>query len=530
MEPVVTLDAAAVESLLARLDVELDEVPVFSFAARIGDGAPELAFGSVLFVPSQVAQLSWPEWAVEQGASMASLVDMWKDAGVDVSAWANFTEQRGDWLFGRLSATFDEVVSWLTSFLAGAEAEIPGGPVVRAETRAASGLIRTFEHLTSPAGLLTNQARRPTTGYFFPIVTGIAASDAPVSWDVDGYRVPSAGLWVLGLPLADPPLCSRPFDPSAPPVPGLYVGRLERRAWITDLRGEPGSEQFQVGLGFDDARISLAELELDLEEFVDGDLIAARRLRLADIALPTGPLGPGEQVVVGMPSVGPRLHRQVRLYDRDGVLLDISDRLPTIEKIEIVGIVTPGGDELKGSAGGLAPVALLDRLRRSDAAAEAYKQLLEDGLAGRVIDDPATGLPVLSGLLQEAHGDLSVLDPYFGWDVADWAILARASGSVRVLTGHGYLKNNGTMDQRVKVPPAGTASASTSFEAKSWRTGTPPWHDRFYIWAGGGLSVGTSPAGLGKRVARIDRISAVEAAGLQSLFDTWWVSADVAAL
>lgn len=528
MEPQGVLKEADVKAILDRMAIEEDEEAVFSFAARVGTEGLDLVFASVLFACSDVAQASWPEWSAEQRASMATLLAMWEQAGVDVSAWSSFVEERNGWVFGRRVLGSDDVVSWLTSLLTDGGAEIPDGPLVSAQTRAATGLIRTFEHSTSPASLLTSAAHRPTTGYFFTIVTDITAADGPTTWDVDGYPLPSPGLWVLGLPLAEPPLHSKPFDPDAVPVPGLYVGRLERRAWIADLRAEPGSDLFRIGLGFDERRISLAELEIDLEEFADGELIAARRLRLGDIALPPGPLALGEQIVVGMPSVGPRLHRQVRLYDRDGVLLDTSDRAPTIEKIEFVATVDDGAEAVAGAVGGAPAVSLLERLALADGAEAAYVKLLEDGLAGRVIDDPTTGMPLLAGMLQEAQADLSVLDPYFGWSVGDWQVLAHAAGSVRVLTGHGHMKKNGTIDQRVTVPPAGTAPGSASFEVRSWRSGTPPWHDRVYLWPGGGLSVGTSPSGLGKRVARIDRMTAIEAAGWQNLFNTWWAGGDVA--
>lgn len=70
---------------------------------------------------------------------------------------------------------------------------------------------------------------------------------------------------------------------------------------------------------------------------------------------------------------------------------------------------------------------------------------------------------------------------------------------------------------------------ATSFKARAW-PGKPPWHDRIYLWKGGGLSVGTSPSGLGHRVARLDRLNANEAAGWQTMFNAWWVDPTVAAV
>jgi hypothetical protein len=128
----------------------------------------------------------------------------------------------------------------------------------------------------------------------------------------------------------------------------------------------------------------------------------------------------------------------VRLHDRDGLPLDIGDRMPTLERIQL-SVQAGDAEPVVIVIGGAPPAALLERLARAD-------------------------------------------------------------------------------------------KAAASLEARSWRGGTAPWHDRFYLWQGGGLSVGTSPSGLGKRVARIDRLNANEAAGWQNLFNTWWASADVAAV
>jgi len=61
-------------------------------------------------------------------------------------------------------------------------------------------------------------------------------------------------------------------------------------------------------------------------------------------------------------------------------------------------------------------------------------------------------------------------------------------------------------------------------QVRGWQQRSAAWHDRVYLWHEGGLSVGTSPSGLGKRVARVDRIAASEATGWQCMFDTWWSS------
>ena len=268
-------------------------------------------------------------------------------------------------------------------------------------------------------------------------------------------------------------------------------------------------------LGLDEERVSLADLELDLEEYESGDLASARRLRLGDILLPSEPIPPGHEVTIELPTLGPGLHRQLRLFDRDGLLLDATDRTPTVERVTLT-IAADGAPPSTVTVGGVQLAKLTERLQRADQSDAAYRKMLEDGLTGRVVDDPATGLPALTALLRQAHGHLDIFDPYFGCDTGDWNVLVQVQVLIRVLTG-----------RRVLPVPTGVAPAAPSVDVRKWRGRTPPWHDRIYLWSGGGLAVGTSPSGLGARVARLDRITASEADGWQRLFDAWWAGPNV---
>ncbi|MGC1238073.1 MAG: hypothetical protein WA860_04710 [Acidimicrobiales bacterium] len=269
-------------------------------------------------------------------------------------------------------------------------------------------------------------------------------------------------------------------------------------------------------------RSSLADLELDLEEFESGDLANAYRLRLGDIDLPLTPVAVGYEAVIELPTLGAGVHRQLRLFDRDGNLLDTQDRLPMSEKVTM-SVSIEGGGDFEVTVGNSFQADLADRLKRADEAEEAYAKLLEEGLAGRIVDDPAKGLPKLIALLNDAKGRLDILDPYFGWHIPDWNVLAQIRVPIRVLTGYGKpLKSQGVM-----APPASIQAAVLKLEIRAWRSGSAPWHDRVYLWDGGGASVGTSPSGLGARVARIDRMTAVEAEGWRQHFDTWWTGPDV---
>ena len=122
-------------------------------------------------------------------------------------------------------------------------------------------------------------------------------------------------MYLLGLPISVAPLCSVAFDFNSGPTAGLLVGKLERSAWLAEMQALPDKGTVSVSLGLDESRVSLADLELDIEEYENGDLVSARRLRLGDVALPSSALMPGEIITVELPTLGAGLHRQVRLFD-----------------------------------------------------------------------------------------------------------------------------------------------------------------------------------------------------------------------
>lgn len=229
--------------------------------------------------------------------------------------------------------------------------------------------------------------------------------------------------------------------------------------------------------------------------------------------------------MAALPTLGGGLHRQLRLYDRNGVLLDATDRMPFIEQV-IVDVQIAGGGAFQVQVGAAATVAFLDRLTYADETEATYNQMLADGLAERIIDDPLTGLPKLAELLSQAHDHLDILDPYFGWELIDWSVLVQVAVPTRVLAKHDMQPK---AKRNVNPPPPGTAPNAPSLDVRGW-PGGPPWHDRVYLWNGGGLSVGTSPSGLGKRVARLDRLTASEAAGWQQMFNSWWSDPNLVAV
>jgi hypothetical protein len=106
-------------------------------------------------------------------------------------------------------------------------------------------------------------------------------------------------------------------------------------------------------------------------------------------------------------------------------------------------------------------------------------------------------------VLERAHGELLVVDPYF----RDWPLLENLGGQPpRVLIG-----------PDVDPPPP-----TFTGKAARWRSGLAPFHDRFFLWEGGGVSVGTSAGAVRDRLFRIVRMGAAESDVLRSRFALWW--------
>jgi hypothetical protein len=185
-----------------------------------------------------------------------------------------------------------------------------------------------------------------------------------------------------------------------------------------------------VKVRLDPVRIALWDLVLDLEEFdKQGELVSARRVRLADLPVPQHG---ADAVTVELPALGPGLTRRVRLYDLDGRLLDTADRIILAETVRLS--VTPIGAEPEWHTvgnGGPAPT-LITRLQALDEMDEAYRKWLEEGVAGRVVTDMAAGRIIITERLAAARDELLIYDPYLGGDPPEWLVLDRVGCHVRV--------------------------------------------------------------------------------------------------
>lgn len=500
-------DRAALSStLLERLQIEPGEVAVATLAAQLRDGEQVLRFGSVLVGPPQLAQMSWPEWhAAETGRGPSPFESLFESAGRPLGQWAHFDEVVQDWRLLRFPLDVADLGAWLDQAVHHGVVDVPSGLALRARLEIPSALVRVFPHHETATGRLTAMASRALVGWLHPaaVVDGEAAATPPEQWRLSpGSHIQASTLFLTGLSVSD--------DSTGRPIrPGLLVGRMQTRAWITQLRGSEDLTAFDVSLRLDPARCSLWELVLDLEEYDDaGDLLWARRVALSDLVVPEH--GP-ERFTVSLPTLGRRLVRRVRLYDREGILLDSADGVRLIETVEVVVRIMDGPIVSGPPKPALPAPDLRSRVQAMDNVEEQYRELLRSGVDSRVVVSRATGRAELRKRLAAARGELLVVDPYFGDADDDWSLLHDLSIPVRVLAS------------RKALLPAGTTARLPRLDVRRWnRAATPPYHDRAYLWSGGGLTVGASANGLGLRLTLIDALEPAVAAHLGQLFEAWW--------
>jgi len=512
----------AFKQFLKQLEVERDEVAVVSVAATRspdGEGVWQLVYGSLLFGVQEMANTSWLGWRSRtEAAAATTLATILSATAPHEPDLAQFTFQDSEWLMARqVLSGQGQAVDTAAAFLEAlrgqgvALTDASGGThLVQAQLAPADALVLGCRYDNSRLQLLTSAAQRPVLGYRFPRENLIDA-DVPDTWLVGSFRMPVPLLNLLGI-------LSRSADDQ-----GLVVGRVGRTAWIADLRMDQHQE-LHVGLGFDPERVALGDLEIDLEEYAEDGLVQARRLRLADLRLPA--TRPGDTVDVVLPTLGDGIRRQVRLYTRSGQLLDATDRNFFLSRINLAVTDMQGGTTALANVGGdPIVVTAVTRLAKLNNAEKEYRKLLDDGLNHRIFDNAATAIAALQQMLADARGNLLVLDPYFGHKSTDWNALDRVTVSVKVLTQH-------EKPWRATPRPVARPDASViqrharGLKLRSWDIvqagASAPWHDRVYLWQNGGLTVGTSPSGLGGRLARVDRLSPVEAAAWEARFNTWW--------
>jgi hypothetical protein len=322
-------------------------------------------------------------------------------------------------------------------------------------------------------------------------------------WEIAGTSHFSPALDLLGIGWFENRTSAQPN--------GLLFGRFERVAWLLNGRLHHDHDLYAIGVGMDLQRVDPADLEISIEEEVAGELVFSEHLRLEDTDL-TGLISellapapvPGRKVMsVALPTLGRGIRRTVRLFHRDQGLLDRWDSFNLVERISL-SLDVGGGPQPPTVIGETrSPQDIVAFLGAVERVRQQYVDLRKEGTKNRIFDSIVEGRPELRQMLERARGEILVVDPWFG----DWTLLEDIGDQPpRVLIGGG-----------APDPPSTFAG-----RARRWHTRTAPFHDRFFLWDGGGVSVGTSASTFGDRLFRIARLSAAETEVLKTQFALWW--------
>jgi len=249
--------------LLAAAD---DEKAVISVIAdRDDDGRWRLRHGTCFIVPEACADRSWAAWLGETGTT-----------STDAPLPAEFVVDDDDWLIARQPVTAQQAQLWVGALIDSLRAaEAPGSmgpstsaigtiPELVADLEGPSVILRAMPHVDSAASNFVSGAGRPAVGCLLRAPSAIDPVELPSTIAVgDGWSAfPTRDL-------AGIHLTSRDVDSALRTPDGLFVGRLERSAWIVEMRGTKEADHLKVTLGWEPMLVDAATLSLRLEEYTD---------------------------------------------------------------------------------------------------------------------------------------------------------------------------------------------------------------------------------------------------------------------
>jgi hypothetical protein len=501
-----------IDVFLERLNPAPGDSLVISVAAIEHDGQWSAVFASILAGPSGMADQSWATWLENAQNDDLGTESLLSTTSRPIATWIKFDYEVRNWRFIRFSVPLSELRDVLTDAIELRKIDVPDADGVTITYGSELRPVRTLWHETTAASRLVHGAGRPITGWYAGLLvpTDVNFSDEsggdeafPATWTIDGLPIPGGSLFLAGFSTSQ--LLGKP------PEPGVVFGRVDRLAWLGKLRGGPGLETFSVAVLRDENGPMLWDLEIDLEERDDLGLLGFRRLRLSDLRLPSFNI---DAVDVLFPTLGTQMIRKVTLTDRDGNLLDGTEGFNIVESIGIKINDEPPRTLVGPQSSTTASVN--DRLARMNRVEDEYARLLSEGAKDRIVAVGDDGVARLAEWLEAADEELLVFDPYFDKD-ANWKVLEKVAIPIRLLTG-----------RKGALPSGALSMASNSLKVKVWAGigSNPPFHDRAYLWRGGGLKVGTSPSGLGHRLSLLDTLTPTLATDLTKRFETWWASND----
>lgn len=479
------------------LGIEPDEAVVLSAVYETASDTPVLMAASLLIGPAVIANTGWPGWRLAEGFKP-------QPQGLPLEVPATFTLELESAVAGRVTMSQSAAYDWVRSTLErGICPGIGGLPEARASLAPSRAPIRVSTHSQTNAGDLATHMTRPITGFHFMRTDRPAGVEAATLWTVGGVEISMPAIDLLGLSWFP--------DKNGEPPSGLLLGRFDRRAWLVSQKLVPEQDLYTVEIGVEPDRTELADLEIEVEEQADDELVFAEHLRLEDVDIRAAeqalygppPVEGRLEIGVALPTLGRRMKRLVRLTHRDGTLLDEWRSFNIVESISFT-LVVDGAEQPPVTTGDTREAQdVVELLGAVERVRSQYATMRREGTANRVFEDLDEGRDALRAILERAPGELLVVDAY----LRDWQLLSDLGNPPpRVLIG-------------AAVPsPAEDFVGSVG----KWRNGLPPFHDRFFLWEGGGVSVGTSAGAIHDRLFRIVRMGAAESDVLRSRFALWW--------
>jgi hypothetical protein len=485
---------------------EDDEVAILSVcAARANDGDQwRLSHGTLLVVPAACGALSWPEWMHREGARHSP--------GVEPALEPNLSAEGENWLLARQVCTVEEAEGWMAEFWGrhapDAVTVLPRLgciPELEARLEMPKALAQVVPGIDSPCSSLVVGLGRPAQTLTWSDPTA-PAMELPDRIDIDGRSSFTPAVDVSGIHLTQDWV-----DPTLATAKGLLVGRAERRAWLRDSRGEGEFKRYIVEVGWDPARVDIADLEITHIERMNLDTVLAHRIRLED--LETGDVADAGTALIELPTLGRGVTHELIVSTIDGEVLDRSGPYPIVERVELTMEIN--GERQAPIISGITepPPDLQVRIERREEVARELQELIENAAQAGFLADRSVAVERLTTLLERARGELLVMDPYFGQDIADWRLLDRVEIPVRVLTG-----------KLAREPGGETTRVTLGLDVHARFRRKAPIHDRIYLWERGGLSLGGSPTSFGNAPLRLDRLSTGEVDLWRTVFEALWHS------
>lgn len=490
------MDVSSLNELIGFLDPEADEAVVVNLVTAAHGDVERLLRGAVIIGPPEMARTNWTEWRQAHGVAGPRLGE--PKQPTYIAAAEGFRTRR-------VATDFESATTWLQQLLRDGRTPAEGDlPSVTGQLRSPSAPVFISPRADTDASTFMGAAVRPGHGFRFPDEE--VQFQLPKLWQHDDQQFVNAPLTV-GLH------CPR----GAPG--GLVVARLQRRAWLNQLRGGDDLETFDCHLGLDPNRIDVSELVISLDEWADGELVVAQQIRLDDLEVD---VVRGERsIVVQLPTLGTRAQRTVLLHDLQGNLLDRSAfRFSIVESVDISVHAVDVGQSLDAPAplvsrvtvGERRPVPpLLERAVALDRVRSQYTDLFARGVDSTLIPVGGDVHAALARRLAQARGILRVVDRYFGKDDEDWELFADVKVPVEVLTSLGK-------------PPASGLPANVTVRRYTARGG-PEFHGRGYLWTGGGVAVDASPNGFGRTLVHLSPLTPAQSEAWQAAMSVWWAAA-----